>query len=149
MSIKIKKCPTSNTKEFTKDEYLTSVAMHVSDVQKGCAFIANKIIEAGINHDYTKISLADDFMDDAKLSGDEFRAGKWFQAHITKERHHFDKWPDNLNLIDVIECLVDVTMAATARSGDIKELQMDSEILQEAFKNTFEMLKKEIVIEED
>ena len=51
MSIKIKKCPATNSKE----DYLIAIAMHISDVQKGCAFIANKIIEAGINHDNTRL----------------------------------------------------------------------------------------------
>ena len=143
MSIRINKDPGSRSKE----EFLTGVSMHIRDVQKGCAFIANKIIEAGINHDYTKISLADDFMDDLKLSGADFKNGKWFQAHISHERHHFDKWPDKLNLIDVIECLVDVVMAATARKGDVGDILLSNELLQEAVKNTVEMLKDEIVLE--
>ena len=51
MSIKIKKCPATDSRE----ELLIAIAMHISDVQKGCAFIANKIIEAGLNHDNTRL----------------------------------------------------------------------------------------------
>ena len=153
MSIKIKKFQTNKTKlkEWTKEDFLMSLAMHVSDVQKGCVFIANKIIEAGINHDYTKISLIDDFMEDnAKLAGVEFKAGKWARAHYSTERHHLnDKCPDDVTLIDIIEMLVDCTMASMSRIGQPTGVIVSDEILQKAFKNTIEMLNKEIIFEND
>ena len=153
MNIKIRKFQTdhSSLKEWTREDFLISLAMHVSDVQKGCAFIANKIIEAGINHDYTKISLIDYFMEDnEKLAGVEFKAGKWGQAHINNERHHLnDKCPDDVTLIDVIEMLVDCTTASMARSGQPAEVTVSDEILRKAFQNTIEMLNKEIVLEND
>ena len=147
MSIKIKKCPATETKE----ELLISHALHISDVQKGCAFIANKIIEAGINHDHTKNFYIDDFIEEniAAKSGDEFRASKWYQTHITKERHHLNaKCPDDVNLIDVIESLIDCVMASSARGGEGK-FYISDEILQKAYQNTVEMLQKEIILEND
>jgi len=151
MSIKIKKCPAAESKE----DYLIAQAMHVSDVQKGCAFIANKIIEAGINHDYSKISLLDNYIGDnvASKSGEEVRASKWYQAHITEERHHLNaRCPDDVNLIDVIELLIDCTMAAIARRGSLRTTEttdfISMDILEKAFKNTVEMLKNEIILEE-
>jgi len=150
MSIKIKKCPTSNEKVPTKEDFLISASMHISDVQKGCAFIANKIIEAGINHDYTKITLIDDMMETVTTkSADEFYASKWYQEHITKERHHLHKCPDDVTLIDVIECLIDCVMAAMARKGDYTEGPMDIEILQKAYLNTAKMLKSKIILEDE
>ena len=150
MSIKIKRCPvadkTANNEAATKEDYLIAIAMHINDVQKGCAFLANKIIEAGINHDYTKIPTIDDFMEESQ-SG---KGTKWYQAHINNERHHLSvKCPDDVTLIDVIEKLVDCTMAATARKGYMTEDIISDEILQKAYKNTIEMLKREVVIEND
>ena len=146
MSIKIKKCINGETREAM----LISVSMHVSDVQKGCAFIANKIIEAGINHDYTKVSLIDDMMETMTAkSAAEFYESKWYQAHITKERHHLNRCPEDVTLIDVIEQLIDCTMAAIARKGDISDFSLDNEILQKAYKNTGEMLKREIILEDE
>ena len=150
MSIKIKKCPFTADKaannEVTKEDYLIAIPMHINDVQKGCAFIANKIIEAGINHDYTKIPTIDDFMEEPQFG----KETKWYQAHINNERHHLNvRCPDDVTLIDVIEKLVDCTMAAIARKGYMTEDIISDEILQKAYKNTVEMLKREIIIEDD
>ena len=152
MSIKIKKCPVAESKE----DFLTVQAMHASDVQKGCAFIANKIIEAGINHDYSKIPLLDNYLENniAAKTGDEFKNCKWYQAHINAERHHLNaRCPDDVNLIDVIELLVDCVMASIARRGNLYATEtadfISMDILEKAFKNTVEMLKNEIVLEKE
>ena len=154
MSIQIKKShsydETAN-KELNKENTLIDIAMHINDVQKGCAFIANKIIEAGINHDCTKIPTIDEFMEEFN-SGIDLRTGKWYPAHINNERHHFyslDKCPDDVNLIDVIEALVDCTMAARARIGSMTNISISPELLAKAFKNTVEMLDNEIIFEND
>jgi len=152
MAIKIKKCITAyktGNNESVKEDTLIDIAMHINDVQKGCAFIANKIIEAGINHDCTKIPTIDEFMEELK-SGSDLRTGKWYPEHINNERHHFysrDKCHDDINLIDVIEALVDCAMAARARLGHMTELSISPELLSKAFKNTVEMLDNEIMVE--
>jgi len=157
MSIQIKKCPTADkmvNDETYKEDLLIAIALHSNDVQKGCAFIANKIIEAGINHDYTKIPTVDEYIEERK-SGIGIKEGKWYQAHINNERHHFhqlDKCPDDYNLIDVIEAIVDCTMAAKARNGQMIKMNTDfisPELLVKAFKNTVEMLENEIIVENE
>ena len=145
MSIKIKKCPSADSKE----ELLTAITMHINDVQKGCAFIANKIIEAGINHDHTKIPTIDEYIEEVN-SGIDLRNGKWYPEHIKNERHHWhslDNCPDDYNLIDVIETLVDCVMAAKARIGQTTKVSINPELLAKAFKNTVEMLDNEIILE--
>ena len=150
MSIKIKKCPAVDSKE----ELLIAIAMHKSDVQKGCAFIANKIIEAGINHDNTKMTAVD-----VNIFMEERESGKlesnWLKSHRKNNRHHFhqlDNCPDDYNLIDVIEALVDCTVAIKARRGQTAKMSPDfisPELLAKAFKNTLEMLENEIMVEDD
>ena len=148
MSIEIKSLSKYITKtdinEATKEDILKASAIHIQDVQKGFAFIANKIIEAGINHDHTKISLIDKFFDENnKYIG--------IQAHTIAERHHHIKsqCPDDVTLIDIIEFVIDVVMAAMARKGRVSDELISDEILQKAYKNTFEMLKREITIKND
>ena len=151
MSIKIKRLSAyikkPDIKEATKEDILKASAIHICDVQKGCAFIANKIIEAGINHDHTKISLIDNLFDE--------KSNKYIgvQDHVSRERHHSvhidAQCPDDVTLIDIIEYIVDVNMAATARNGRVSDAPISDEILQKAYKNTFEMLKKEIIVEND
>ena len=151
MSIKIKKCLTADKTvhdESYKKDLLIAIAGHINDVQKGCAFIANKLIEAGINHDYTKIPTVDEYIEECK-SGVEINKGEWYQTHINKERHHLNNCSDDVTLIDVIECLVDCVMAGMARNGHYREGPMDIAILQKAYLNTAKMLKSEIIIEDD
>ena len=148
MGIRIKKLssytPKKDIKDATRDEILKASAIHIQDVQRGCAFIANKIIEAGINHDHTKISLNDEFFDE-----NNHYIG--VQAHLIAERHHHikDKCLDDVTLVDILEFIVDVVMAATARNGRGSNEIISDEILQKAYKNTFEMLKKEVEIEDE
>lgn len=49
--------------------------------------------------------------------------------------------------MDVLEHIVDCVMAGLARSGSVYELHLDDEVLQKAFQNTVELLKRDIEIE--
>ena len=154
MSIKIKKCLYGE--KHAKEDLLIAIAMHISDVQKGCAFIAGKIIEAGIQHDKTKMTTADiDIFIEEGESGIALKDSNWLKSHRNNNRHHFhqlDNCPDDYNLIDVIEALVDCTMAIKARRGQAAKMSADfisPELLAKAFKNTVEMLENEIILEEE
>ena len=143
------------TDEEIKDSELYGSYMHIQDVQKGCAFIANKIIEAGIKHDNTKMTT-----DSVNLKIEEHHAGtssidsEWLKSHRKNNRHHYhqlDLCPDDYNLIDVIESLVDCVMAVKARRGQTAKMSTDyikPELLAKALKNTIEMLENEIIVEE-
>ena len=128
---------------------------HINDVQKGCAFIANKIIEAGIKHDNTKMTMADVdiFIEERELGMLNYKDSNWLKSHRNNNRHHFhslDNCPDDYNLIDIIEALVDCTVAIKARRGQTAKMSSDfinPELLGKAFKNTLEMLENEIIIE--
>jgi len=157
MSIIIKKPPAIDeeaTDEMFKEFAFSANYMHIKDVQKGCAFIANKIIEAGINHDDTKMTVADiDILIEERNAGVSFKDSKWHKSHISNNRHHYhqlENCPDDFNLIDVIESLVDCTMAIKARRGQAFKMPPDfisPELLAKAFKNTLEMLENEIIVE--
>jgi hypothetical protein len=160
MSIKIKKAPfmvkdDTITDEIRKEHQFSGTYMHIKDVQKGCAFFANKMIEAGINHDDTKMTAADvisSIEDDKNCV--KFREGNWYKSHINNNRHHFYKLencPFDYNLIDVMEAIVDCVMAGKARKGQTAKMGVNfikPEMLAIAFKNTIEMLENEIIVEE-
>ena len=159
MSIIIKKASTVDetaTDEEFKDSNFSGTYMHISDVQKGCAFIANKIIEAGIQHDNTKMSLADMALcAENRKNNVPVRETEWYKSHIKNNRHHYsqhEQCPDDYNLIDVIESLVDCVMAVKARRGQTAKMSTDyisPELLAKAFKNTIEMLENEIIVEDE
>lgn len=152
--INIKKSQNADSRTMigkpNKEELLKNSIQHIGDVQKGMAFMATKIIEAGAIHDHTKISGIDDFFDSYSrgLTNDEFKAEKWYKSHLTERHHLNDYCPEDVTLIDVLERAVDITMAGMARSGNIYDVEISNEILQKAYKNTVKLLQDNITVEE-
>jgi len=134
--------------DIDKETLLKSTQQHIADVGKACDFFANMLKEAAKKHDWSKLELIDEFHHDFvdSQNGKDFKKGTWFPKHI-KERHHLnDNCPDDVTLIDVLERISDIVMAGMARSGVVYDDTLSSDILQKAFKNTVELLKKEIKV---
>ena len=73
---------------------------------------------------------------------------EWWDNHRKVNRHHLlqeDGVPEDVNLIDVMEFIVDCVMAGMARSGSVYPLELDTKVLEKAFTNTVELLKGQIV----
>ena len=69
--------------------------------------------------------------------------------HIKTERHHINDFTqENVDLIDVLEMIADCTSAGLARSGDVREITIDKDVLYKAFQNTCELVKNMCVLEE-
>lgn len=149
--IEIEKSKTADTrscdfKTVTKEALTASSLQHIGDVVKGLAFFSSKLMEAAGRHDYDKLTLIDWFHSDF-VSG--FEQNEWWTNHRKINRHHLakeDGIPDDVNLIDVIEFITDCVMAGKARTGEVYPLELSSELLQKAFQNTIELLKKEVVV---
>lgn len=149
--IKIHKSETADTRtcdfsNTTKDTLLASSRQHIGDVVKALAFFSGKLIQAAGEHDYDKLTAIDHFHADF-VTG--FKATGWWDNHRKIHRHHLnqaDGVPPDVNLVDVIEYISDCVMAGMARSGSVYDLKMDDELLQSAFKNTVELLKKEVTV---
>lgn len=152
MTIKIKQSPTADTrtcdpKTVSKEILLDSSREHISDVGKGLGFFAGKLTEAASVHDYDKLSLIDWFYSEFKTG---FATTTWWDNHRKIHRHHLnreDGVPDDVNLVDVIEHVVDCVMAGTARNGEVYDLELPDELLQRAFKNTVELLKNNVELD--
>ena len=70
------------------------------------------------------------------------------KIHKRSERHHLNDYcPDDVNLIDVIEMIIDCICAGKARTGNVYPIEIKDELLQRAIKNTIEMLKESIEVE--
>ena len=151
--IKISKTPNADTRTaqgvVTKEMLLDSSKEHINHVRAGCNHFADMLHETGEKHDWTKIKYIDQFYTDTQTTktGADFKALPWYQSHL-QERHHLnDRCPDDVNLIDVLERVIDITMAGMSRSGVIFDDTIDSDILQRAYKNTIELLKSHIEVE--
>ena len=54
--------------------------------------------------------------------------------------------PEDVDLLDVLEMIVDCVCAGMARSGEVRSLEIDSDILNKAVQNTVELIKREIEV---
>lgn len=154
--IEIKKNPNGDTrtapKGITFEQFQEANDMHIEDVKKVMHALSRFVDTAGREHDFTKKSrermFYRDFVD-TQENGADFVNGEWYQLHVKTERHHLlSNCPDDVNLIDVLEMIADCTCAGLARSGEIRDLEIDTEILNRAVKNTAEMIKNMVTVKE-
>lgn len=151
--IVISPSPTADTRtcdvsKVSREQLLESSQQHIADVSKGLAFFAARLTEAAGVHDYDKLSAIDWFYEDFKT---KFEQTGWWDNHRKIHRHHLnmeDGVPEDVNLVDVIEFIVDCVMAGMARSGEVYPLELSDELLQKAFQNTAELLERNVKVVE-
>ena len=152
MSIIIKKNPNGDTRTASKnisyEEFQEANDMHKRDVYEVMKYLSRLISVAGLSHDFTKKTEEQLFYKNflsAMNNGTNFVEDEWYQLHINEERHHLlSRCPEDVNLIDVIEMIVDCTCAGLARSGEVRGLEINSEILEKAVQNTVKLILREI-----
>ena len=84
----------------------------------------------------------------ARNNNTDFRESEWYKMHIKTERHHINDYvQENVDLIDVLEMIADCTSAGLARSGDVREITIDKDVLYKAFQNTCKLVKDMCVLE--
>lgn len=131
----------------TKKQLLQNTYSHISDVQNVGNWLADKFKEQIQNHDYTKVEYIDefykDFTDVLQDENKKFKDMPWFKERHITERHHLnDRVPDDVNLLDVLEMVVDCTCAGLARSGNVYPITIPQDVLERAIENT-----KNLIIE--
>ena len=127
------------------DEFRAANGSHMTDVEDVMLEIAKLIRKAGLEHDYTKKFYEPEFYADfcKVLDGStkNFTDMEWYQTHIREERHHINnRCPDDVDLIDIIEHIVDCCCAGKTRSGYISPVVIDPEILKRAVDNTVKLI---------
>jgi hypothetical protein len=150
--IKIKKSKTADTRtcdvsKVSKETLLESSAQHIRDVSQGMGFFIDMMEDAITTHDYDKFNDIDGFYRDFKNG---FKTTDWWDNHRKINRHHLlvpDGVPEDVNLIDVMEMIVDCVMAGMGRTGYVYNLDIEPDVLMKAFNNTVEKLRKEVVVE--
>jgi hypothetical protein len=55
--------------------------------------------------------------------------------------HLLSNCPKDVNLLDVLEMIADCVCAGMARSGDVRDVEINEEILNKALKNTVTLIK--------
>lgn len=151
MSIKIHKSETADTRtcdfaNVSKETLSQSSLQHIGDIVQAMAFFQVYLTRAAGRHDYDKLTQIDWFHDDFRTG---FKQTGWWDNHRHIHRHHLDKAdgvPPDVNLLDVLEHIADCVMAGMARSGSVYELKLSDELLQQAFKNTVDLLKSNVEV---
>lgn len=151
--IHIKKSPTADTRtcdwsEVSEEQLLKSSEQHINDVKIGLEAFKSLLDQASQYHDHDKLSNIKQFHHDFKTG---FKETKWWDNHRKVNRHHLlapDGVPSNVNLIDVIEMITDCVMAGKARSGSVYDINIPASILKRAFKNTVDLLEKNVIVGE-
>lgn len=151
--IEIRKSATADTRtcdfaNTSKETLLASSHQHIGDVRSALAFMGRILAKASEVHDHDKISDIDGFHRDF-VTG--FVKTSWWDNHRKVNRHHLlqaDGVPADVNLIDVLDMICDCVMAGMARSGSVYPLNIDAEVLRQAFDNTVELLKSQVKVVE-
>lgn len=135
-----------------KDTLVDITIEHMSDVDKIGNMLIDQFKTRLSQHDYTKLTEIDDFLDICKRcpTHKEFIQSNWYKLHITKERHHIlSNRRKDVDFIDLLEYMVDIIAAGYARSGELaesyKEIPVD--ILLNSWYNTIDRILEKIVVE--
>jgi len=155
--IVIRKNPNGDTRTAPKDvsfeEFQEANKMHREDVREVMWKLADMMTEAGENHDCTKKSQERMFYRDfcsTLNDGTDFVNGEWYQLHVKAERHHLlAHCPEDVNLIDVLEMIADCVCAGLARNGNVRNIELNDDILHKAAENTIDLIQSMIIVEEE
>ena len=157
--IKIKKNPNGDTRTAPKnvsfEDFQEANDMHISDVSDVMYELCRMIDNRGTNHDCTKKSQEKLFYDNflsTMNKGTDFTKDEWYQIHIKAERHHLlSHCPDDVNLIDVLEMIVDCTCAGLARSGEVRPMEINDDILNDGnrYIPEFKIPEEEVIEKEE
>lgn len=144
--IEIKRSKNADTRSaegmVSKEELLDNTLSHIDDVQHWGYRIADLLKKQVLQHDHTKVDEIDQFHEDfttGKQNG-EFKSLPWWQIHKTERHHLNDSVPEDVNLIDVLEMVIDCTVAGLARSGEVYGITIPDEVIQKAIANTSKMI---------
>lgn len=148
MKVVIHKNPNGDTrtapKGITFKQFQEANNSHIMDVTNTMLRVSEMMEEAACIHDHTKKSDEEQFYKDffsTMNEGTDFVSGEWYQHHVNTERHHLlSGCPEDVNLLDVIEMIVDCVCAGKTRSGEIRGLEITPEILDKAMRNTVKMI---------
>ena len=149
--IKIKKSPTADTRtcdwcKVSEQQLVKSTEMHIDDVAQGMNYFIEKMKDSIELHDHDKLSEIKWFHHDFKTG---FKEQSWWNNHKRVNRHHIqdeDGIPDDINLVDVLEHIVDCVMACKARGGEFKDIELPNDLLQKAVKNTTQELLNNVEV---
>lgn len=159
--IYIEKNPNGDTrtagKNVSYEDFCKANASHRRDVELVMRELASTIEDRGFSHDFTKILHSKQFYSNFRdvLDGnteEDFTDLPWYKMHVQAERHHLNNHcPEDVNLIDVLEMIVDIVCATKARRGNdsVYTIDLPNDILERAVNNTVELVDDMVAVKTD
>ena len=137
-------------KGITYEQFQEANDSHIEDVKTTMCYLSTLFAEKGLKHDWTKKKYEKMFYNNFLSTincGIDFVSGEWYQLHVNTERHHLlSRCPDDVNLLDVIEMIADCVCAGKTRSGEVRDLEISTDILEMALKNTVKLVDDMTVV---
>ena len=131
-------------KNISFDQFQEANDSHIADVRAVMNELESILVKNGEKHDWTKKKYEKMFYNNFLTTinvGADFTAGEWYQLHVNTERHHLlSRCPEDVNLLDVIEMVVDCVCAGKTRSGEVRDLEISTDILEKALRNTVKLV---------
>ena len=128
---------------ITMDDLLYASITHIRDVRRVANFISDTLKSRASRHDFDKLSDIDSFYR-AHQSG--WKDIEWWENHKKISNHHPDLSKEDIDLLDIIEMIIDCSVAGLARNGRIFNIAIHPEILQKAFDNTAKLIENNITL---
>lgn len=155
MQVVIYKNPNGDTRTAPKnisfEQFQEANDSHRGDVRAVMDELGTMLCEKGEQHDWTKKRYEKMFYNNFLATmnyGSDFVSGEWYQLHVNTERHHLlSRCPEDVNLLDVIEMIVDCVCAGKTRSGGVRDLGISTDILEKALKNTVKLVDDMTIVE--
>ena len=137
-------------KGITFKQFQEANNSHIVDVANVLIELSERLKKNGHRHDWTKKKYEKMFYNNflaAMNEGADFVSGEWYQFHVNTERHHLlSRCPEDVNLLDVVEMIVDCVCAGKTRSGEVRDLEISTDILEKALKNTVKLVDDMTVV---
>ena len=154
MQVIIHKNPNGDTRTAPKnisfEQFQEANDSHIADVGAVMAELGTMLGENGKEHDWTKKKYEKMFYNNFLSTmnyGADFVSGEWYELHVNTERHHLlSRCPEDVSLLDVIEMIVDCVCAGKTRSGEVRDLEISTDILEKALKNTVKLVDDMTVV---
>lgn len=136
----------------SKEQLLRDTNQHRQDVGKVLGELSLYLFERGVAHDWSKLAFFEQFSQDTLERQDtpDFKSRPWYKIHTIKERHHVNaNVPEDVDLIDLLEMIVDCVVAGKTRSGEVNNdfLILKDNILEDAYWNTVKKITDTVIVE--
>ena len=137
---------TCDYKQVTKEQLYHASEWHIIDIQNVMGLVMRMLDTAADVHDMDKLEDIEGFHSDFLT---DFKERGWLRRHYASNRHHLSEpegVPEDVDLLDVLEHVVDCVVAGLARKGEVYPIDLPDELLQKAVANTVMMLQQHIAV---